>query len=257
MRFFMSISGFINRNYNVVYKGVNVNTEDFSNVNEFLLGDNHESAGHSEINSLFINTFSNKSDVVLVEAIGSMQQIKRDEAVQSVWLITPAQIIGWDTGTVEEMSGSTLFQQTGNLEIQTQILLRQLLDPNFTGNKEKVKLELDKTIIKTMSLLPEFMKQIKDLEETVVRILQGRVKSMEDSLIKVKETSSRTFLIAGENHLIQENTEDSRCSLESFHEFLNNRNVVVLFPKSEKAQEMGAKRNAIIMEAFDRCSIEA
>jgi hypothetical protein len=250
MRFVMNISDFINTNYNIVYKGVNVNIENFSTIDAFLLGDNHKSAGHSVINSLFINTFSNKEDIVLVEAIRSMQRIEKDDALQSVWLTTQSQIMGWDVGTPREITGSTLLQQMGNLEKKFQILQRQLLDPNFIGNKEEVKSELAGTMQKIGSLLPGLMTQGKYLVAATQKTLTGRIKSMNDSLIEAKKISSRTFLIAATKYLQQENTRGSSFSLDNFHEFLNTRNFVVLFPKPEKAWELGQKRDLIINEAL-------
>lgn len=250
----MNINEFIRNYYDVDYRGQDVNIEDFSNVDEFLLADNHGSPGHSEINSLFINTFSNKNDIVLVEAIRSMQRIEKDEALQSVWLTTQSSIMGWDMGTIEEISGMPLLQQTGNLERKGQILLRKFCDLNFNGNKEEIEKEMIKTLIESTSLLSEVFEKSADLEDMIARTLPERVKSLKDSLIKVKEISSRTFLIVGGNHLRLPDPSDSRFSLGDFYEFLNYRKVVTLFPKSQKVSELGQKRlnvfQPIIMKAM-------
>lgn len=245
----MQFPDFINCYYDVIYKGEKVNTEDFSNVDEFLLGDIHNSPGHSEINSLFINTFSIKSDVVLVEAIPSLQQIEKDQAFHSVWLKTESKIMGWDSGTLEEMLGSPLCQKIGDIEREGQVLVRQILDPNDTCNKEDLSLKLGKKLMNSNPLALEYIIHHDSISKKMAKSFCGRVKSMKDSLIKVKETSTRTFLIAGTKHL-QEDTTNPDFSLGDFPEFLKTRNTVILFPKGEKAQEMGLNRKMIAMAAF-------
>jgi hypothetical protein len=242
----VSITDFINSNYNVVYKGAAVT--DFDDVDEFLLADIHNSAGHSAMNSLFVNTFSKRTDAVCVEAIPSMQKIERDQALQSVWLATPSPIFGWDAGTIEEMMASPILQQIGNIEIEANILTRQILDPDFTGDKEALKAQLVEISIKTMSFTEQLMRQRAYILDRINITFPGRVKSMQETLMKAKEISSRTFLFAGETHLKNEHAKDSPFFLGGFLEFLAPRNVVVLVPKPERVLEMGQARASVTLE---------
>lgn len=245
-----NINSFIRDNYTVVYRGEGVEESDLSTANEYVLADNHGSNGHSALNSLFINTFSGSEDVVMTEAIPSMTEIERDEALQSVWLKTKAKIIGWDTGSIGEIMESEVFQESGNLELQSQILMRQLLDPEFDGNKEVVRNEMVDVLKKTKELSPSLMEELGSIYsflEKIAKSLPARTESMTTSMDKARQVYTRTFLIAGQNHLKNE-YENSELSLESFYEFLKTRKVVVLFPKDEAINENRKERDAKMRE---------
>ena len=133
----MSILDFINEYYDVVYKSLNI-SKNFSNADEFLLIDNHASAGHTEINSAFINQFSDNKDFVLVEAIPSMKQIEKNDALQSIWLTTSSMILGWDTGTIQELTNSSVLQKINELEKKGQILIKKILSYEDSAIQIKV-----------------------------------------------------------------------------------------------------------------------
>jgi hypothetical protein len=238
------MNNFISGNYNIIYKGENVDVNDLSKVDEFLLGDNHGSIIHSEINSLFINTFSNEDDVVMVEAMPSMKKIEKNEALQSVWLKTQSPLFGWDSGTIKDMGFPSEFQESGALAIQTEIRVRNLLDPAFSDNKEGLKKELSKLIIKQMPFLSTL--PWGSIQDCIKRTFPGRTQSMKDSLIAAKRISARTFLIAGESHL----KENPKYLLGDFPEFLKKRNVVVLFPKQEINTERSRERTDTLLNAM-------
>ncbi len=239
---------FIKNNYNIRYKGVNV-TDDMSNVTEFLLEDIHISAGYNQINSLFINTFSKKDDIVLVEAIPSMVPIEKDEALQSVWLETQSKIMGWDN--IKDIMSVSLFQETGDLERQGSILVRTLLDPKYDGNKSLVKSELTDLVKKVISLIAPLQEKDAELMHAIKETFHERTQSMQETLIKAKEISQRTFLIAGSSHLTEKYMDDNdpAYSLSDFYDFLQNRNVIILCPKPEKIQEMGLEIEQIMQKA--------
>ena len=138
------LTAFVNKNYNIVFKGKDVDDNNLEDVKEFLLADIHVSLGHTILNSLFINTFATKNDMVLIEAIPSMKQIQPDDTFSSVWLKTKAKIVGWDMGTLSEITGKSTFQKLSELERKGHILHRQLLDDNYEGSKVKLLIELDK-----------------------------------------------------------------------------------------------------------------
>jgi hypothetical protein len=248
----MDINSFIKDNYTVVYKGEGVEESDFSTANEYLLADHHGSNGHSALNSLFINTFAESQDVVMVEAIASMTEIAPNDALQSVWLNTKAKIIGWDIGKVGEIMESALFQESGDLEIRNQILIRRLLDPEFEGNKEEVKQEIVKIMIKAREIFFRMKDGVLEQENflgLIAKTLPARTKSMTTSMDRAREVYNRTFLIAGQNHL-KNDYENSPLSLEKFYEFLKTRKVVMLFPKDKAIVEKGKERDLKMMEIF-------
>jgi hypothetical protein len=240
-----NIHAFIQDNYTVVYKGEGVDENDLSSANEYLLADHHGSAGHSALNSLFINTFSKEGDVVMVEAIPSMVEARLEDALQTVWLNTKAKTIGWDIGKIGETTGSTLLQESGDLEIQKQILIKQLLDPELA---EKGKEVFEKLMITSRKILDvvatlEKMGMFDETKflEMISKTLPARITSMTNTMEKAREIYNKSFLIAGQNHL-KHNFEDHRFSLEEFYKFLKDRKVVILFPKDAVVSEMGKER---------------
>lgn len=80
------ITHFIKCNYDIEFKGNNVNPDNLSDVTEFLLIDKHNSQGHSALNSLFINTFATPNDAVLAKCIPSMQRVTAENSAQTAWL---------------------------------------------------------------------------------------------------------------------------------------------------------------------------
>lgn len=261
----MNISEFINKYYDIKYKSANVK-DDLSNVDEFLLSERHGSVGHDIINSLFINSFAASEDVVLVEGKESMKQIEKDKALQAVSLTTQAKIMGWDIADVEQMSilSSNLDQQS--LAKATRIfkvLLKNFLDSNFNGDKEDVRLKLIRTsksihCLILASGITSDNEAAKSAYEKIAESFSLRTQAMQDSLTNVKTLASRTFLIAGENHLetIPECLEDSRFSLSEFYTFLNNRKTVILFPKLEKIWEVGQEQEKLIKEIHEEAYLQ-
>ncbi|MBA3237731.1 MAG: hypothetical protein H0T62_05185 [Parachlamydiaceae bacterium] len=242
-----SITHFINDNYTIVYRGEEVDESDLSTANEFLIADNHGSSGHNALNSLFINTFAEEGDVAMIEAIASMEEVQAGDALQSVWLNTKATVVGWDIGKVGEVARSSLFQESGDIEIRNQILLRQFLDQEFKGNKEEIFKELVETISKSIEVYRKIKETgaLKDME-IFLKFWPDRIKSMKSSMDKGKDVYKRTFLIAGQYHL-KNNMEDQRFSLEEFYDFLKGRKVVILFPKNQTVKEMGKEVEKIVM----------
>ena len=134
----MNVTDFVNKNYNIVFKGKDVDKNNLEDVKEFLLTDIHVSSGHRILNCHLINKYATKNDMVLIEAIPSMKQIQPDDTFSSVWLKTKAKIVGWDMGTLSEITSKSTFQKLSELERKGNILQRQLLDNNYEGDKVKL-----------------------------------------------------------------------------------------------------------------------
>ena len=244
------IAHFINQHYDIAYKSVNTNIENFSNVDEFLLAEEHHSMGDSTINSLFINTFSNQDDLILVEGMPSMQPVEKDDTMQSVWLTSQAQIMGWDAEGLVEKGQSIRTFQIGILGREIHILLREFLESNLV-EKEELRIKLAEAICQITDLRISISEQEWiETSEFIVETFPERVVSMESSLVKAKEISSRTFLIAGQAHLIPLNCPLIPLPLGDFPEFLYSRNAVVLIPKPEKSIEMGREKQQLMEELY-------
>ena len=247
----MSILDFINQYYDVVYKSASI-SRNLSNVDEFLLIDNHASTGHTEINSAFINQFSDDKDFVLVEAIPSMKQIEQNDALQSIWLTTSSKILGWDTGTIQELVGSSTGQKISELEKKGQILIKQILSYEDSENQTqvaKLKLELIETVKELSILSLSFIVDSDKVLKSVEKSFPDRVKSMEASLVKAKDHSKYIFLIAGEYHLKQKAGNNDYLSLTSFYEFLETRIAIILSPKPQKVLISGSRKQKLLQEA--------
>jgi hypothetical protein len=266
----MNISDFIHNFYDVIYQGTQVTTKDFSDVDEFLLSDIHNSEGHNVINSLFINTFSNKNDVVLVESVSSMKKIDKDKNYHSACLTTTSNILGWDAEYLPELAKDPLWEKTADLEIKARVLLRDYCNPAFSNDKEQLKTKLLNTFHEIQYVSQKITPiALSKLCETLSSCFPARTHSMIKTLIKVRSMAprsfliidklhlmekplSRTFLIAGQDHL-QNTRQDSNYSLKELMEFSKSRKLVVLFPKSEKLHEMAKEK----MEPFSDLYVES
>lgn len=239
------LKSYIDNNYDVIYQSSKVES-DFSNVNEFLLAEMHDSTGCNEVNSLFINLFARKSDIVMVEAIPSMRKIAPHQALQAVHLRTQAPIVGWDQGTIQDMGFPTILQRSGRLEIAGRSKLKDLDDPLFEGSRQKLAEELQSLCAEAQnSIVPKLLEEAQVIAELVAATFPQRTKAMERSLRQARECARITYLISGRWHLIQSEQPDPRFSLAAFHDFLTNRHAVVLLPKHciiEKIDEMAMAR---------------
>ena len=132
------ITTFIKENYKIKRKGNDIDEDDLSHVEEFLLCDHHGSPGHNQLNSQFINNYATENDTIMVEAVSSMKKIQQSDSYQSIWLDTKALIVGWDSGSIKEVMESDIFGKSGDVVIKSELCVRQLHDPAFTGDKKKV-----------------------------------------------------------------------------------------------------------------------
>lgn len=254
-----SIKLFINNNYDIIHKGENVK-EDLSNADEFLLSENRVLESHNQINSLFINLFSTKDDIVLVEAIPSMKKIQSCEAIQSIYLETFAPIYGWDIGYVADILGTGLSVAIciADYEIKLRNLLKKFNDPIFTEDKENVEREIIKNMaFITEELIPNFM----EIVHTVIRkgseTFPSRVTQLQESLIKAKKIGKNTFLIAGKFFFNQaDHLNDDNFSLKECYNFMKKRNCIVLTPKADVCRPLDEKHNAFVLEMYSKAKKE-
>lgn len=247
----VNINQFINSNYDIVIKGEDVDENDLSTANEFLLGDIHVSYGHSAVNSLFINQFATDNDVILVEAVPALKEINADQAVQSVWLESKGTIAGWDAGTVGEITGSDVYQISAELEVQRQKLLKEILESKDLEDKSNLKVKYWETIQSCTEAILNLKFNEDTFLEMIAQTFPSRTSSMINTIEKTSEIYQKTFLIAGCFHL-KHDRDDPKFSLEDFHQFLKSRKAVVLFPKDDKVDDLGKERveahTQVIME---------
>lgn len=240
-----SITSFVNKYYNIEFKGDSVNPDDLSDVTEFLLMDIHTSQGFSALNSLFINTFANLRDVVLIEGILSMKKVKQESSIHSVWLKDVLRILGWDVGNIKDITESQPAQEIADLELQGHVLLKQWMEAP-AEKKEELQLQVVEAFEKSIDAQSKF--SMDSLTERVVATFPDRVKSMQNSLDIAKKIGRRTFLMAGMEHLKQLNFQHPNFSLDAFHAFLKSRKVVILSPKHYWADRLGSDREERIKD---------
>lgn len=226
----MEINEFIKTNYEVIYGDVN-------QADEFLLIDSPESLGHREINSLFINSYATANDIVLVQSIPSMKEIKATEAPQSLWLKTTAKIVGWDKGTVAEIQKLPVCIQNEKSEIKVNVILKQLHEAE--GDTAELNKKLKEAIRGSFGLIGELFQHEKEIAENEAKALPDCMESMKNSLIEAKKQAKRSFLIAKSLYLIPE--EENLKLAENQLEFIQQRSVVILLPKKIKVDELNKK----------------
>lgn len=240
----MDFKDFINANYEIVYGDLNT-------ADEFLLVDLPESTGHREINSLFINTFATENDIVLVEGAPSMKEIKPREAVQSTWIKTSAKLVGWNTGTIEEILKLPVCVKSEELNIDYSIILRQWREAD--GNKDELNLKLKETLKNNFSLIGELFSHEKEIAENVAKSFPKSIEAMKNSLIAAKKQNpERTFLIAKGLYLIpnDDEKENLRISTRGLHEFIKSRKVVILLPKEARVNEFNQQQRNFVRNLF-------
>jgi hypothetical protein len=245
----MNIHSFVNKYYNIIYTGQEVDRNNLDSVKEFLLVDNHSLAGFSIINSLFINAFAQKKDLVMVEAIASMKKCQSQDALQAVWLKEALKIVGWDIGKVGEIMSSCLAQESGDLAIQEEVLIKQWMDQKSEIDKKETEEKLITIYREKLILLPKLIAANAELWEVMAKTFKERIKSMESSLLATTQLASSIFVIAGEYHLKPRQFNDPRFSLDDFYKFLQSRNVVILYPKLELV-ELEKERNPILRQTL-------
>jgi hypothetical protein len=232
----LNVSEFIDQFYDVKFKGQQVPEHNFNSVEEFLLAEKHDALGYDVINSLFINTFSKPQDVVLVESVYSMKKIDKEEALQSICLTTNTSIMGWDT---------RFYESTDGFQFHMKIFLRDYLNPNYIGDKDALKNNMASFI--NDYEIPHDNSSSKEIYEKIAEDFPLRTVSMVESLQKAKNIATHTFLIAGYWHL-QNELKDSRFSLDKLYADIKDRDLMILFPKISKVEEMGRQKDELYFD---------
>lgn len=238
----MGLNEFVDANYDILYGNIN-------EADEFLLVDAPDSVGHREINSQFINTFATPNDMVLIQAIPSMKEIKAVEASQSSWLKTTAKIVGWDRGTVEEIQKLPVCVQSEKDTIKINLILMQLRES--TEDNEELNEKLKKAIRNNFELIGELFSHEKEIADNEAQTFPTSVESMKNSLIEAKKQSKRTFLIAKSLYLVpEEENDDARLSNKELEQFIQTRKVVILLPKKVLVEELNKKHKNFFRTLF-------
>lgn len=222
------LKNFIHENYEIEYQ----NVKDINEAKYFMLCDVHDRVGYKKINSTFIDTFSQPSDMIMIEAEPSMQEIKAKESAQSCWLKTSTKIIGWDLDKIENFIGNDFSKCVRpDLLLKRDIAIGKLLDPNNKEDRSVLWEEAVDTGAKIVSIIrpPGLLERLKET-------FPPRVSAMIKSLNAVSGFADRVFLIAGTSHLI-EIIKDERCSLKDFYNWIAEKKVVILRPKANKVYE--------------------
>lgn len=237
-----TITEFVNKYYDIVFKGSRVDKNNIESVDEFLLADRHDSYGHAAINSLFINSFAQSKDCVLIEGRLSMKEIQPLDAKESAWLTTEVPIFGWDFADFGAEN-----RKVDQLNCRIWVLIKKIASSDSKDEKEVLKLELYDALSKYFQILISLGPDVSEAE--LIKTFPTRTQAMIHSLSKASEFSNRRFLIAGRAHL-DLNCDDTRFRefLPDFFDFLRLRKAIVLVPKDAEVQTRGQVMEEIFCE---------
>jgi len=201
-----TINDFIMANYTVSFFGCDVDQNDLSTADEYLVANARYLP--DTINSEFVNTFATEKDVVLLPR------------VNSGLFKTNAKIEPCDKHTILEITGSEIFQKYTDLIESIRTLFRKaLLESCY-----------DDAFVETNAERREFCLKHRD-ELGCVFDPAVLVPARIDSLNKARSHFAKTFLMLS----------DTEIKLFP-EEFLKSRKVVVLLPNEQHENKMKRKQ---------------
>lgn len=214
----MSIEAFVVNNFDIQAGTI-------EGAEYYFLTETHVSSSEREIHNLFIETFADSNDILLLEreSVGTRCDLKKHWQTPFINKEIPA--FGWDIGTFQEMMKGVWSDQ----EIETSEKLEDLnIKLSYAKSKklseEEAKIREEWKKVSQNYHPPDYSK----LQEVIDNTFSSRVKSMVTALESA--AGIRKFVIAGYKHFIQE-TEDNKYSLGHFNEFIKDKKFVILTPK--------------------------
>jgi len=234
---------FILEHFDIVFRGDGVTN--LKDVKEIYIPDIHDSFGHRMLFTIMVNLFATVNSRVFVEIEEAKKRCNAAETFHTCCMETTATVIGWDR-TWKQLTTDKRYHKQRSVEEYD--LLRtpfQLLDPR-------------RSVVEKIAILTKFLKrrfdelnQVNDLQEAVgmaenisqkiiPETFADRTQCMIESVGELAPEADRSFIIAGESHLIQNQDhykDEERLSLAKFNTFLKPRNAIVLRPRKEKLDE--------------------
>lgn len=229
-----SISSYIEENYDVLY--TSPSTNNLEEASFYLIAEQHDLMGHKHVNSMIINQYAQKNDLVFVEGVPSWHEIYPIESLQSMWISSPAKVMGWDAGWLKDLTGidMTHIEKLG-------IKLLQIKHDIVWNKAYERKQEYHDAIAELTPLIQEIQPLFAtDFENKIKESFPKRVAAMNATLTTAlekidRENNQKIFVLAGIYHLWQDTSQpffsDPQMSLESLYELLNSTQAVILVPK--------------------------
>jgi hypothetical protein len=143
------------------------------------------------------------------------------------------------------------YQYLGGLTLQSQILMRDIWDSSFRGDKNELIIQLSEIAKKSLPVLQKLSSDSENILQNLKDSFADRILEMQKSLSKIREHSvdGTVFLIAGVHHLV-ERENNPFFSLESFYEFLKSRKVVILSAQKEVIKPIDEKANEFYQKIY-------
>ncbi|MFI5342682.1 MAG: hypothetical protein ACHQUC_00505 [Chlamydiales bacterium] len=253
------IGSFILKHYDVVFAGDGVDTETFENVEEFLLG-YEETVTHRDINALFINTHSNKDDLVLMQSDDFTIKLKEREFYKLI--STKAKKKGYAAKTKEMHS----FAHIKRLMAESSLLQRALHQSEDPKEKyqEAVKIFAVTQLISILNLADEvvkaLLKSLNQHHDAIIKTLEKTRSAARYRFLHVDSKvifSPKSIVTPKFNESEGISPEEVQAYIqkvyppklyENFHQRLVNRKIVILTPKFELVQKMEDIRLAAFTE---------
>lgn len=257
------IASFINKNYEVVFAGEGVDRETFENVDEFLIGF-QQVLPHRMINSLFVNTYSNHADLVMMQ--NDDYDLPLSHRDFSKLLTISARIDGY----AAESRYDRLNTKVNRLVAEKHLLERAIYQSTCPEEMYclAVKFYALSRLI-TMYTLVNDKPVCLTMERESLKHHQNAILA---TLEKVKSTARYKFfhvdcftIYPPTELLIAETSEQHRAHVRDsiatnyppslymeFHQALRKRNIVVLAPKLAVAEEIEKGRLARCKELIQK-----
>jgi hypothetical protein len=246
----MNINDFIAEKYYVKFVGNGVQPDNLSSAKEFILTysekGNIESPDYEEMNALFINTFAQKNDIVLIENPLPNRKIQPHKIARAMWLGDGIDIRAWYCNS-DEIPHFEEFNKYIEMINESSLIIKEILTCHSPDEKEVLEEKLWENM-KELLKLPE-----ENIQEKIKKFVPSRVLSMVSALEQSSEKAARVFLIATEDFFQEVPKERSLNSYDSLHETLEKRNVVVLKPKRPDFTQYFREREALIKKMTEKC----
>lgn len=171
-----------------------------------------------------------------------MNPVLRDESIQSVWLTTQREILGWDLSTPEGMGFPQ--QVTDLLAVETQIEVLQrnyfaIPKDDLKEEKDALKHRIANVIEKSLPLIDCVYKTWELICSIKEDKIDERSEKLRASIEAASKVASRLFIIISADFAPD----------EDFHTFLSTKKAVFLYPKEDVAKEFSVENEQQANEA--------
>jgi hypothetical protein len=250
----MNMNAFIAENYDVTFVGDQVEFGNLSSAKEFILTYTRETPSLEETNALFINTFVQENNKVLITNIPAHRHIQPSEHIATLWIKKGIDIYGCDCD-LEQRVQSEFFNKLNKISLQFYLIMK-----NFLTCPTEEKEIFEKRLFQNME--EALYMRTDNFVEKLNKLLPDRVDSMLEALERLSAKTERVFLVVEKFFFEEGHKKTSPKSYNALCKNLKNRSVVVLTPKSSdftKPMEKAAllnKMREISLKFFEKVIFE-